>query len=98
MKKFTISFLTFAGALCYAQNHFSAGAYIGIPVMDTSESASLNIGAQFSYLRDLTPNFKLGASIGYSHYFIKAVVTDTASFRSQQKLSMFSRIANSWLI
>ncbi|MGA9212165.1 hypothetical protein [Kaistella sp.] len=76
MKKIITSLSILSCIAINAQNNFSVGVYTGIPVMDANKKASINIGAQASYLRDLSTNFKIGASVGYSHYFIKKIGGD----------------------
>lgn len=76
MRKIALFALGLCASLTYAQNQFSVGAHIGIPMMDVSDVSSFNIGANVSYLHTLSPSFKIGAATGYSHFFVKKLGTD----------------------
>lgn len=76
MKKLTILFLFSIGFQSLAQNNFSIGTHIGLPISDTSNISSVNVGLNVSYLRNINSDFKLGASLGYSHFFIKRIGGD----------------------
>ena len=50
------------GFQSFAQNNFSIGTHIGLPISDTSDISSVNVGLNVSYLYNITSDFKLGAS------------------------------------
>lgn len=76
MKKIITGLFVTVGFSINAQNHFSVGAHIGIPVMDVADASSINVGLNAAYLHDISENFKIGASMGYSHFFVKTLGTD----------------------
>ncbi len=45
--------------------------HVGIPVGDTSDVSSFNIGVDLAYLHPVAQNFKLGAKVGYDHFIGK---------------------------
>lgn len=50
---------------------FKLGAHIGLPVGDTADNMSFNLGADAAYVWNVAPNFELGVTTGYSHYLAK---------------------------
>ncbi len=48
-----------------------AGVHVGIPVGDTSDVSSFNIGLDLAYLHPVANNFKLGIATGYDHFIGK---------------------------
>lgn len=76
-------FLTAAVAVCglgilNAQDSgFEAGAYVGIPVADVGDGASLNIGATVAYYFEVGEGFKVGGLLGYDHFIGKDEEFDT---------------------
>lgn len=76
MKKLAILLLFPFGFQSFAQSNFSIGTNIGLPISDTSDISSINLGLNVSYLYNITSDFKLGASLGYSHFFIKRIGGD----------------------
>ena len=76
MRKIILLLSAFIGITSYAQNQFSAGAHVGLPMMDASNIATFNIGLDLAYLHEVNPNFKIGAETGYSHFFGDSLTKD----------------------
>ncbi|PIE50971.1 MAG: hypothetical protein CSA38_00425 [Flavobacteriales bacterium] len=49
--------------------NFKVGAHVGLPVGDLSAAYVFNVGADVSYILNVSENFNLGLTTGYSHYF-----------------------------
>ncbi|MDH0658399.1 hypothetical protein [Empedobacter sp. GD03865] len=45
--------------------------HVGIPVGETADVSSFNIGVDLAYLHPIANNFKLGAKVGYDHFIGK---------------------------
>ena len=54
-----------------AQTGFEGTVHVGIPVGDTADVSSFNLGVDLGYLWTLAPDFKLGAKVGYDHFIGK---------------------------
>ena len=54
-----------------AQTGVEGTVHVGIPVGDTSDAYSFNIGVDLAYLHPVADNFKLGAKVGYDHFIGK---------------------------
>lgn len=54
-----------------AQTGFEGTVHVGIPVGDTSDVSSFNLGVDFAYLWPVANNFSLGAKVGYDHFIGK---------------------------
>lgn len=54
-----------------AQTGVEGTVHVGIPVGDTSDVSSFNIGVDLAYLHPVADNFKLGAKVGYDHFIGK---------------------------
>lgn len=76
MKKIAFLLLFFANMTSFAQNQFSVGGHVGIPMMDASKISNFNLGLDISYLYNINTNFKIGAETGYSHFFIDTLGKD----------------------
>lgn len=53
------------------EGHFKLGAHVGLPVGDFSDSHSFNLGLDVAYLWQITNEFELGATTGFTNYFGK---------------------------
>lgn len=62
------------------ENHFKAGAHVGLPIGDAGDSFSFNAGIDVAYTFGISDNFEVGATTGYSHYFGKEVTIPGISF------------------
>ncbi|GGE96702.1 hypothetical protein SAMN05443634_1142 [Chishuiella changwenlii] len=74
MKKvlFTAAFAVAGLVSVSAQTTGIEGAvHVGIPVGETADVYSFNIGADLAYLHPVSNNFKLGAKVGYDHFIGK---------------------------
>ncbi len=56
-----------------AQEGLSAGINLGLPVGDAGDVSGFNVGADFSYLSEISDDFLAGGTIGYSHFFGKKI-------------------------
>jgi hypothetical protein len=70
LQKIILIALTFIffGISVKAQESFSGGVHIGIPIASTSEVSSLNYGIDLTYLFMVSDNFEVGPTIGYSNF------------------------------
>lgn len=60
------------GSMVYAQSgNFKIGAHAGFPTK-VDESFLINAGVDVSYVMKVAENFNVGATTGYSHYFVKS--------------------------
>lgn len=82
MKNLLLSTLFLVGLATVAhsqQQGLRIGAHAAIPLSDASDFSSVNLGADASYLFDITDKFALGAATGYSAFLGKDDF-DTYSF------------------
>ena len=54
-----------------AQTGFEGTVHVGIPVGDTADVSSFNVGVDLAYLWPVATNFSLGAKVGYDHFIGK---------------------------
>lgn len=59
-----------------AQGSITGGLHVGIPSGDISDFASLNIGADLSYLFEVSDGFEAGFTTGYTHFIGKESTFD----------------------
>jgi hypothetical protein len=59
-----------------AQTGVEGSLHVGIPVGDASKVSSFNLGADVAYLHPVASNFKVGAKVGYDHFFAKEGIKD----------------------
>lgn len=73
MKKvLLVSAIALFGAVnAQTAGNFKLGAHIGLPVGDTSDVSSFNLGADAAYVWTVAPNFELGLTTGYTTYLGK---------------------------
>ncbi|MGV8914962.1 MAG: outer membrane beta-barrel protein [Kaistella sp.] len=78
MKKFFLaSALALFGALsAQTAGSFKLGGHIGIPTGDAGDVFGFNAGVDLAYVWRVAPNFDLGLTTGYSHYFVKSDYSD----------------------
>lgn len=69
----TIAIVAFGFVANAQDGQFNVGANIGLPIGDSSDGSSFVIGAEANYLFDLSDEFKVGPSVGYSHFIGKTV-------------------------
>lgn len=73
-KMFLVGALALFGAVnAQTESGFKLGAHIGLPTGDHSEAYTFNLGADVAYTFEVAPNFQLGVTSGYSHYFGKNI-------------------------
>jgi len=56
-----------------AQTGFEGTVHVGVPVGDTADASSFNLGVDLAYLWPVANNFSLGAKVGYDHFIGKDV-------------------------
>lgn len=56
-----------------AQTGVEGTVHVGIPVGDTSDVSSFNVGVDLAYLHPIANNFKLGGKVGYDHFIGKDI-------------------------
>lgn len=66
----TIAVMTFGFANAQ-DGHFKVGAHVGLPVGNTSDLFSVNLGADVSYLWNVADKFSAGVTTGYTTYIGK---------------------------
>lgn len=71
MKKlFLVGAIALFGAVnAQTTGGFKLGAHVGLPVGDAAEGLDFNAGVDVAYTWRVAPNFDLGITSGYSHYF-----------------------------
>ena len=75
MKKlFLVGAIALFGAVnAQTTGGFKLGAHVGLPVGDAAEGLDFNAGVDVAYTWRVAPNFDLGITSGYSHYFVEDV-------------------------
>jgi len=53
------------------EGRFKVGAHVGLPMGDSKDAYSVNLGADVAYLWKITDKFSAGATTGYSTYLGK---------------------------
>lgn len=78
MKKlFLVGAIALFGAVnAQTTGGFKLGAHIGLPTGDAADFLGLNAGVDLAYTWKVAPNFDLGITTGYSHYFVKSDYSD----------------------
>ncbi|WP_264534894.1 porin family protein [Flavobacterium sp. N1736] len=66
-----IAVMTF-GFVSAQDNGFKVGAHVGLPVGDSKDLFSVNLGVDVAYLWKVTDKFSAGATTGYSAYLGKS--------------------------
>ncbi len=69
MKKLLIAFVFLFGMTQANAQGIVGGAHVGLPVGDTSDNSSFELGADVAYLAPLSVSSSVGALLGFSHYF-----------------------------
>ncbi len=70
MKKialFTLAVLF--GLSCVKAQDFNGGIHLGLPIGDAGDISTFSLIADLNYLFDVSEEFKVGPSVGYSHSF-----------------------------
>ena len=77
MKKIVLVALTtlLGFSFAQAQGDFNAGIHAGLPVGDARDFSSFAIAVELGYLFDVSDEFKVGPTLGYSHSFGKEIDT-----------------------
>ena|SRR5690606_2772016 len=75
MKKLILSAIAVCafGITSAQEGGFKAGVNVGMPMGDTSDVASLAIGAEVAYMFPISDEFQIGASVGYLTFMAKEV-------------------------
>lgn len=69
-KLFLVGAVALFGAMNAQTGNFKLGAHIGLPVGDASDAGlDFNAGIDVAYTWRVAPQFDLGITTGYSHYF-----------------------------
>ena len=78
MKKlFLVGAIALFGAVnAQTTGGFKLGAHVGLPTGDAADFLGLNAGVDLAYTWKVAPNFDLGITTGYSHYFVKSDYSD----------------------
>ena len=78
MKKSILLVLIFTCSYVFAQDDissknswFKAGITAGVPIGDTADVSSFNLGLDFRGQYLVNPNFAIGVASGYNHFFGK---------------------------
>ncbi|MGI9527901.1 MAG: hypothetical protein ACR2MS_12405 [Weeksellaceae bacterium] len=71
MKKIVLACAVAVAGLVNAQEvgNLKVGAHVGLPTGDLADSYTLNAGVDLAYTYNVSPDFKLGVTTGYSNYF-----------------------------
>jgi hypothetical protein len=82
MKKLILSAMAVCafGFASAQEGGFRAGINVGMPMGDTSDVASLAIGAEIGYLWEVADGFKAGASVGYLTFMAKEIDTPLGKY------------------
>ena len=74
MKKlFFIAVFTVFGLSSINAQDFKVGANVGLPIGDSDEGYTLNIGVDVSYLWEVSDMFNAGVIAGYSHFLGESI-------------------------
>ena len=71
---------------------FKAGVHFGMPMGDFKDAYGLNYGLDVAYLWNISDDFKVGATTGYSSYSGKTEETTVAGFTLEVEYEDFSYI------
>ena len=71
MKKIALFTLAvFFGLSCVKAQDFNGGIHLGLPLGDAGDYADFSLIADLNYLFDVSDEFRVGPSVGYSHSFV----------------------------
>ncbi len=63
-----------------ANAQFSAGVWGGLPIGDAGDVATFSLGADFTYLIEVSDALSVGPTVGFSHSFGDTAETSIGSF------------------
>lgn len=67
------------------EGHFKVGAHVGLLMGDTSDTHSVNLGADVAYLWKVADKFSAGVTTGYTAYLGKTETYGIAGFEAKYK-------------
>lgn len=73
MKKTVIIFALLATVLVKAQEGFKAGIHLGFPVGLASDGSNFNIGFDLTYMFEITDEFEVGPTTGFTYFTGKTI-------------------------
>ncbi len=67
-----------------AQGNFKVGAHVGLPVDDLAAAYAFNTGVDVAYTLNVSENFNLGVTTGYSHYFGETIIIELPGISNEE--------------